>query len=61
MRFTGFDAIEAGHLPVNEYYLVRLATLGALANHLDGFLAGGRLIRDEGHVPQHVRQHRASG
>ena len=55
---AGLDAVEPGHLPVDEGDLVALVELGRPGAPWRGLLAGGRLVGDEGHVGQHVRRAR---
>src|SRR5258708_34380443 len=37
-EFAGFDAVEAGHLPIDKYDVVRLIAVGALADGFDPLL-----------------------
>ena len=52
---SGFDAIEAGHLPIDKDDVVGLVALNGLLDHLDTFLARRRFIHLEGHAGQHAR------
>ncbi len=56
---AGFDAVHARHLPIDEGDLVAFAGLGGLTDHPDRLFARRRLVGNEGHVGQHVRQYGA--
>ena len=56
---AGLDAVQAGHLPVDEGDLVTPAGLRGLTDHVDRLLARCRLVGHQGHVGQHARQHGA--
>ena len=57
---ASFDAIDSGHLPVDEDDVVELVACGGLANEFDTFVARGRLIDDEGHAEKHGGENFAS-
>src|SRR5260370_35343565 len=53
-ELAGFDAIEAGHLPIDKYDVVRLIAVGGLAYEFDALLAGGSFVEAQVHAEQHA-------
>jgi len=53
-ELAGFDAVEAGHLPIDKYDVVRLIAVGGLAYEFDALLAGGSFVDVEGHAEEHA-------
>src|SRR6478672_4908978 len=51
---AGFDAVEAGHLPIDEYDVVGLIAVGGLAYEFDPFLAGGSFVDVKSHGEEHA-------
>src|SRR5579864_407105 len=53
---AGFDAVEAGHLPIDEYDVVGLIAVGGLAYEFDPFLAGGSFVDVKSHAEEHAEE-----
>ena len=56
---AGLDAVQPGHLPIDEGDVVGLPRQRRLPHHLDAFLTGRRLIGDEAQIGEHARQNAA--